>query len=312
MRYKIYIIPIVLLMFLSCIFPNKSNFGKRDEPQGNVSITIQLEKSEVRLNEEPISAIITLKNIGKKPIRVQKRLQLGYKNYGNREIYLEIFDKQGRECFVSKPTSYISSIFDYQKLMPGDSLTVGYRIQKWYTYLDNKEGEYKIRVVYDPEGEEALSPEVFGAKAYSPWVKLKVIGDAKTNKSLVVTREIDSPDFNSKLFADTVIFELNNQVIKAVKEKEKKENWEKVKAIFQKRSNMDFTVDDYSIKGDIIDPFDKTHKITLKKSGLDGYYELRSQFHYVYIIGINKQGKVALVQQLMYHYPANYPPVPED
>src|SRR4051812_771157 len=102
MRYNIHIIPIVLLTFLSCIFPNKSKLEKRDDPEGNVSITIQLEKSEIRLNEEPIAAIITLKNIGRKAIRVWKGLRLGYKDYGGREIYLEIFDKQGRECLVSK------------------------------------------------------------------------------------------------------------------------------------------------------------------------------------------------------------------
>jgi hypothetical protein len=308
MRYKIHLMPIVLLTFLSCILPNKSNLEKKDESEGNVSITIQFRKSEFRLNEEPILAIITLKNIGKKPIRVRKRLQLGYNDNSDREIYLEIFDKQDREYLIYNHSDYLTWVLDYQKLMPGETLTVQYDITTYYRILKTKEGEYKIRVVYDPEGD---SPDVFGAKTSSPLVELKVIGDARTNKNLVLTREIDSPVFNSKLFADTVIFELNNQVIKAMKEKAKKENWEKVKATFRKRSNMDFTVDDYSIKGDIIDPFDKAHKITVKKPGLDKYYMLRS-LHYAYIIGVNKEEKVALVQQLLYHYPASYPPVPED
>jgi hypothetical protein len=107
--------------------------------------------------------------------------------------------------------------------------------------------------------------------------------------------EINEKAFYRTLFSDTVVFEMSEKNVQSFQDKIIKENWNKVEILFK---NADYVINSYDIK---------SNKIQIKQRGFESYYVLKSH-KYIYILGLNKEGKITHVQEVKIDLPPNAPP----
>jgi hypothetical protein len=109
-------------------------------------------------------------------------------------------------------------------------------------------------------------------------------------------REIVAPSFQRVLFGDTVIFNMRGKD-RFIEGKAIEENWNEVELLFW---DTDFLLSPYDGDSD---------EIQTDWKGLDSYYVLENHI-YRCLLGVNKDGRVALVQGVIIEVDPNAPPLP--
>ena len=105
---------------------------------------------------------VHISNRGEAPVRVAKRLAVGYRDTDGREIFAEVHPP-GSDELVSRMTKLYDrdppAPEEYVPLAPGEALQTDFDLLRWYGLPGP--GSYELEVFY--EGDGLLAPQVDGA-----------------------------------------------------------------------------------------------------------------------------------------------------
>ena len=105
---------------------------------------------------------VRISNTGDGPVRVAKRLAVGYRDADGRELFAEVHPP-GSDELVSQMTKLYdrdpAKPEEYVPLAPGEALETGFDLLRWYGLPGP--GRYELEVFY--EGDGLLAPQVDGA-----------------------------------------------------------------------------------------------------------------------------------------------------
>ncbi len=107
----------------------------------------------------PVWVTVTLANPSTTPIRINKRMAVGYKDHLSREIFITLRDDAGNEITCPAPVDYdrnFSGPEDYVFLPPGRSLSTRFDLNAWHS-LD-RPGTYSLEVHYQADEPLARKP----------------------------------------------------------------------------------------------------------------------------------------------------------
>lgn len=139
------------------------------------SNNIQKELVEVSIKIDSVTTngyttanlVFTIKNHDSIPIKLVKRLSVGYENTDNREIYL-LITKADSEKNIAKNAIFYSrektTKNDFEWLQPGKSFTTDFVLKEWY---DLPKEPFEIQAVYDPTESLSLDDSLAKNKLYS-------------------------------------------------------------------------------------------------------------------------------------------------
>jgi len=144
----------------------------------DVRLILSFEKEEFK-QDEPINAEFILKNTGKGPVYVNKRFQVGSKDFPkkDREIYMKVISPKGEEVpYKASPYEMGLPKSDYFVLLgPGEEASID-RKRNIKGYFDFKEpGEYKITATYENAYGAEIGLDAVKGKIESEPVVVKII-----------------------------------------------------------------------------------------------------------------------------------------
>lgn len=118
------------------------------------------------------SLIFTIKNHDSIPIKLVKRLSIGYEKTDNREIYLLITKNDSEENIAKNAVLYSrekATKDDFEWVQPGESINTNFTLEEWYE-LPNK--PFRIQAVYDPSESLSLDDSLAKNKYYSNKIRI--------------------------------------------------------------------------------------------------------------------------------------------
>ncbi|MGH2968620.1 MAG: hypothetical protein ACRDK0_06095 [Solirubrobacteraceae bacterium] len=105
---------------------------------------------------------VRVRNEGPQPVKVARRLAVGYRETDGRELFAEVYPR-GSDEVVSRMTKLYdrdpAAAEEYVALAPGEELDTTFDLLRWYGLPGP--GSYDLEVFY--EGDGLLAPEVEGA-----------------------------------------------------------------------------------------------------------------------------------------------------
>lgn len=105
---------------------------------------------------------VRIRNDGEAPVRVARRLAVGYRDTDGRELFAEVHPP-GSDELVSRQTKIYdrdpAKPEEYVPLAPGEELATDFDLIRWYALPGP--GSYDLQVFY--EGDGMLAPQVDGA-----------------------------------------------------------------------------------------------------------------------------------------------------
>jgi len=105
---------------------------------------------------------VRIRNDGEAPVRVARRLAVGYRDADGRELFAEVHPP-GSDELVSRQTKLYdrdpAKPEEYVPLAPGEELATDFDLIRWYALPGP--GSYELQVFY--EGDGMLAPQVDGA-----------------------------------------------------------------------------------------------------------------------------------------------------
>lgn len=105
---------------------------------------------------------VRVRNAGDAPVRVARRLAVGYRETDGRELFAEVHPP-GSDELVSRMVKLYdrdpARPEDYVPLAPGEALATDFDLLRWYALPGP--GAYELEVFY--EGDGLLAPHVEGA-----------------------------------------------------------------------------------------------------------------------------------------------------
>ena len=130
--------------------------------QADLKLEVVMSSKEIPLGD-PIPVRIVLRNAGEVPVRVNKRLSMGYEGSLDREVYCKVW-REGAvySDFENWQVDYSRKALaetDFATLAPGDAAEREVDFYEWYHLGET--GTYTIKVVYQPddEGSKGLHAE---------------------------------------------------------------------------------------------------------------------------------------------------------
>jgi hypothetical protein len=102
---------------------------------------------------------IQLTNKSPQPVRINRRLAVGYRHSQARELFLEVFKKDSAEVVSKQALLYerdFSPPDDYVWLAPEQSVSTSFDLFKWYSLPSP--GEYELMVYYQADEPLAAKP----------------------------------------------------------------------------------------------------------------------------------------------------------
>ncbi len=111
--------------------------------------------------------VFTIKNHDSVPIKLIKRLSIGYENTDNREVYLLITKNDSEENIANNAVLYSrekATEDDFEWLQPGQSFKANFVLQEWYKLPKES---FNIQAVYDPTESVSLDDSLAKEKYYS-------------------------------------------------------------------------------------------------------------------------------------------------
>lgn len=116
----------------------------------------------------PCMVEIRVTNKGPQPVRINRRLAVGYRNSQARELFLEVFKKGSTEVVSKQALLYerdFSPPDDYVWLAPEQSVSALFDLFKWYSLPSP--GEYELMVHYQADEPLAAKPADLLTGTYS-------------------------------------------------------------------------------------------------------------------------------------------------
>ena len=105
---------------------------------------------------------VRVRNDGAEPVKVARRLAVGYRETDGRELFAEVHPR-GSDEVVSRMTKLYDRDppvpEEYVALAPGEQLATSFDLLRWYALPGP--GDYELEVFY--EGDGMLAPMVEGA-----------------------------------------------------------------------------------------------------------------------------------------------------
>lgn len=116
----------------------------------------------------PCMVEIRVTNKSPQPVRINRRLAVGYRNSQARELFLEVFKKGSTEVVSKQALLYerdFSPPDDYVWLAPEQSVSALFDLFKWYSLPSP--GEYELMVYYQADEPLAAKPADLLTGTYS-------------------------------------------------------------------------------------------------------------------------------------------------
>ena len=105
---------------------------------------------------------VRVANAGAEPVKVARRLAVGYRNSDGRELFAEVHPRGSDEIVGEETRLYDrdpAPAEDYVPLQPGEAIETEFDLLRWIALPGP--GAYDVEVFY--EGDGPLTPEVEGA-----------------------------------------------------------------------------------------------------------------------------------------------------
>ncbi len=165
---------IILIFIIACSSKSKTDKDTKTTDMTDQNNSIQ-ENLDVHIHIDYITTnsyttpklFFTIKNQGLAPVKLVKRLSIGYENTDNREVYLRI-TKNNSEENIAKNTVFYSrektTNNDFEWLQPGQTFTTDFLLKDWYEFPNKP---YEIQAVYDPTESLPLDESLAKNKYYS-------------------------------------------------------------------------------------------------------------------------------------------------
>lgn len=174
-RKKIFLaLSIILLFIISC--SSKKNTDKdtktidmtdqNNDIQENLEVHIHIDSITTNNYTTP-KLFFTIKNKGSVPVKLVKKLSVGYENTDNRELYLRITKNDSEENIAKNAVFYSrekTNKNDFEWLQPGHTFSTDFLLKEWYEFPDKP---YEIQAVYDPTESLPLDDSLAKNKYYS-------------------------------------------------------------------------------------------------------------------------------------------------
>jgi hypothetical protein len=127
-----------------------------------VSLTVEASVGPDARWPTTIPVHVRIRNDGDAPVRVARRLAVGYRDADGRELFAEVHPP-GSDELVSRQTKLYdrdpAKPEEYVPLAPGEELATDFDLIRWYGLPGP--GSYELQVFY--EGDGMLAPQVDGA-----------------------------------------------------------------------------------------------------------------------------------------------------
>ncbi|MCF6350621.1 MAG: hypothetical protein L3J23_06260 [Flavobacteriaceae bacterium] len=166
---KILFLIVTVSILVGCnFFKNEKTNTKTDkmiENKDKIKITLSIDTTKKK--DIGLIANVVLHNQSKNPVKIVKRLAIGYQDSDAREIYLMMFCKNNDKNIAKRTILYNrnnATKGDFEWLKPGEEFKVTYNIDKWYV-IPNK--DFEIQAVYDPSESILIDEELLGNRYYS-------------------------------------------------------------------------------------------------------------------------------------------------
>jgi hypothetical protein len=112
-----------------------------------------------------------------------------------------------------------------------------------------------------------------------------------------IEKEILDPGFQKSLFSDTVTFKMGNKMVQSLKKETTEKMWNDIEILFW---DTDFIVKPYDLN---------SNKVSVEGERLATYYYLYNHL-YRYVLGVNKNEEVSIVQEVIQNRSPDAPPIP--
>lgn len=173
-KIKLLLFPIILCLAMtqSCSKTKNKNTktaymnNQNNDTQENIETLIKIDT--VTLDNYTTSKLFfSIKNQGSTPIKLIKRLSIGYQQTDNREVYLLITKNDSKDNIAKNAVFYSrkkAAKNDFEWLQPGESFKTDFIIEEWYEFPN---GSFEIQAVYDPSESLPLDDSLTKGKYYS-------------------------------------------------------------------------------------------------------------------------------------------------
>lgn len=140
--------------------------NQNNDIQENMETLIKIDTVTID-NYTTYKLFFSINNQSSTPVKLIKRLSIGYEQTDNRELYLLITKKDSKDNIAKNAVFYSrekAKKDDFEWLQPGESFKTDFIIEEWYE-LPN--GAIEIQAVYDPSESLSLDDSLAKNKYYS-------------------------------------------------------------------------------------------------------------------------------------------------
>src|SRR5262249_22387041 len=134
---------------------------------------LTVDRARVR-SAEAIPAHVTIRNVSKGELRVNRRLLFAYRDVIDRDVYFEITSASGpylgTNTFETSVSAKALGLQHYATLAPGEQISRDVDLNEYYRLPP---GRYEIRAVYQPQT-SAVATDAWHGEIRSAAVTLEV------------------------------------------------------------------------------------------------------------------------------------------
>lgn len=166
---KMFFLIITISMLVGCDFSKneKTNIKTNKMIENKEKIKITLSINTTKKKHIGLIANVILHNQSKKPVKIVKRLAIGYQDSDAREIYLLMTHKNSNKNIAKRTVLYnrdYATKNDFKWLKPKEEFEIEIDIEKWYVIPND---DFEIQVIYDPSESISVDNELLNNKYFS-------------------------------------------------------------------------------------------------------------------------------------------------
>jgi|LGVF01.1.fsa_nt_gb hypothetical protein len=126
-----------------------------------LQISAKIVKDNIYRGELPCIVKVTITNASKKPLLLNNRLAIGYRNSDSRELFGEVFKKGMDEIVSVEVEDYnrdSATAQNYSQLESGEEMTTSFDFCEWYELPLTLKGDFEMVIYYQADESDYEQP----------------------------------------------------------------------------------------------------------------------------------------------------------